>query len=180
MWLYFFWVFFQVKWNNRPVRMSASVPISTPNSLNHPTSFQIALKRCKRFSFNMPAIATANSESQICSVVLFSTFCYKFGLSVLKYFKLKKKTKKKQQQQQNVGFCGKIYYRNRWIWAWLRNLEVDAKKRVPNTIIIQEQACSTVGKCSAFCAGGPQFDSQWLQRLFLLFSDLCSCSFKYP
>ena len=25
---------------------------------------------------------------------------------------------------------------------------------------LEERACSTVGKCAAFCAGGPQFDSQ--------------------
>ena len=24
---------------------------------------------------------------------------------------------------------------------------------------IEEQACSTAGKCTVFCAGGPQFDS---------------------
>ena len=49
------------------VRMSTAVPISSPNSLNHPKSSQIALKRCTCFSLNMPAIATANSESKIYS-----------------------------------------------------------------------------------------------------------------
>ena len=39
-----------------------------------------------------------------------------------------------------------------------------------------EQECSTFGKCAAFCAGGPQFNSQCLQCLFQVFSDLCSCS----
>ena len=46
--------------------------------------------------------------------------------------------------------------------------------------LLFEQTCSTVGKCAAFCFEGPQLNSQRLQRLFRLFSDLCRCSFKYP
>ena len=34
--------------------------------------------------------------------------------------------------------------------------------------------------CRAFRARGPRFDSRWLKRLFRLFSDPCSYSFKYP
>ena len=45
-------------------------------------------------------------------------------------------------------------------------------------ILISDQAYSTVGRCAALCSGSPQFDSWWLQRLFQLFSDLCSLSFR--